>query len=82
MCDDHHTVDKGHGWLEQRQHWTISGPECIAYLNAQEGWRGLCSIGMIEAARRVGEQLSRERRYYILSLSGNAKAFGEAVRSH
>ena len=38
--------------------------------------------GMIEAARRVGEQLSRERRYYILSLSGNAKAFGEAVRSH
>ncbi len=37
---------------------------------------------MVEAQRRVGEQVSKERRYYITSLPGDARAFGAAVRSH
>ena len=37
---------------------------------------------MVEAQRRVGEQGSTERRYSILSLPGDARAFGAAVRSH
>ena len=43
---------------------------------------GLRSIGMAEAQRRIGEQVSTERRYYIMSLAGDAQAFGAAVRSH
>lgn len=34
--DSHQTVDKGHGRLERRRYWTISDPDCIAYLNAKE----------------------------------------------
>jgi predicted transposase YbfD/YdcC len=76
------TQDSGHGRLERRQYWTIADPEVIAYLNAKEAWAGLRSVGMVEAERQVGEQVSRERRYYLTSLPGNAQAFGEAVRSH
>ncbi len=80
--DTHQTVDKGHGRLERRQYWTISDPECIAYLNAKDRWPGLRSVGMVEAERKIGEQVSKERRYYITSLAGSAQGFGRAVRSH
>ena len=82
LHDSHITQDSGHGRLERRQYWTIADPEVIAYLNAKEAWAGLRSVGMVEAERQVGEQVSRERRYYLTSLPGNAQAFGEAVRSH
>jgi len=68
--------------VEQRQYWTIADPEVIAYLNANQVWSGLRSVGMVEAERQVGEQVTRERRYYIMSLAGNAQAFGGAVRTH
>lgn len=80
--DVYQTVGKGHGRLELRQYWTIADPDRIAYLNANEQWPGLASIGMVEAERRVGDQVTKEHRYYIMSLAGNAQAFGEAVRSH
>lgn len=80
--DTHQQVEKGHGRLERRQYWTISGPACIAYLNAKQAWTGLRSIGMVEAQRTVGEQVSTERSYYLTSLPGEACAFGAAVRSH
>jgi DDE family transposase len=68
--------------VERRQYWTIADPEVIAYLNATEAWSGLRSVGMVEAERRVGEQVTCERRYYVTSLPGDAQAFGNAVRSH
>jgi predicted transposase YbfD/YdcC len=80
--DTHHSVGKGHGRLEHRQYWTISDPACIAYLKAKQAWMGLRSIGMVEAKRTVGEQVSTERRSYLTSLPGEARAFGAAVRNH
>lgn len=80
--DTYQRVEKGHGRLERRQYWTISDPACMAYLNAKQAWTGLRSIGMVEAQRTVGEQVSTERRYYLTSLPGEARAFGAAVRSH
>ncbi len=82
LQDYHPTQETGHGRVERRQYWTIADPEVIAYLNAKEAWTGLRSVGMVEAERKVGEQVSRERRYYLTSLPGNAQAFGDAVRSH
>lgn len=80
--DMYHSVDKAHGRLEHRHYWTITDPTCIAYLNAKERWPGLRSVGMVEAERHIGAQVSKERRYYLLSLSGDARTFGAAVRSH
>lgn len=80
--DTHQTVDKAHGRLEYRHYWTIADPTCLTYLNAKEKWAGLQSVGMVEAERHLGQQVSKERRYYLMSLPGDARAFGAAVRSH
>ena len=36
----------------------------------------------MEAQRWVGEELSREGRYYLSSLSGDAQELGQAIRGH
>jgi predicted transposase YbfD/YdcC len=83
LAYDHHTtVEKGHGRIETRRCWTISEPEHIAYLNEQGGWAGLRSIGMVDAERTIGEATSREARYFISSLAGEARQVGQAVRAH
>ena len=76
------TIDKNHGRLEIRRHWTISEPECISFIDPTGKWRGLYSIGMVEAQRFVADKSSSEIRYYISSLEGDASQFGLAVRSH
>jgi predicted transposase YbfD/YdcC len=80
--DRHETIEKGHGRLEVRRYWTISEPEYLAYLTAQGRWPGLHSIGMVEVERTIGELTTRETRYYISSLAGEAQQFGQAVRGH
>jgi predicted transposase YbfD/YdcC len=80
--DYHKTVDKNHGRIEIRQHWTISEPDWLEYLNPKEAWADLQSIGMVQAERRVGDEATCETRYYITSLSGKATEFAYAVRAH
>jgi len=79
---DHETLNGGHGRIERRRYSTIWDPEHIAYLDPEGEWAGLRSIGMVEAERRVGEKVTRERRYYLSSLPGQAQEFAEAVRGH
>ena len=80
--DYHRTVDGDHGRVEIREYWIISDPEFIGYLDPEGEWKGLQSIGMVKAERRLEGKTSFENRYYITSLSGNAMQFGRAVRSH
>lgn len=80
--DFYETVNKGHGRLEVRRHWTISEAEYVQYLNTKERRAGLRSIGMVEAKRHVGGTVTRETRYYIASLNGDAQRFSAAVRGH
>ena len=80
--DFHQTIDKGHGRLEIRRHWTISESEFITFLDPNTKWAGLRSIGMVEAQRIIGDQTTTETRYYISSLTGDAAEFAYAVRSH
>ena len=76
------TVEQDHGRLERRRYWTIREPETIAHLDRGDAWAGLRAIGMVERERRVGEALTVETRYYLLSGTGDAAAFGHAIRSH
>lgn len=80
--DFHQSVEKNHGRLEKRRYWTISEPEFIEYLDPTGKWVGLRSIGMVEAQRQIGQQISTEVRYYISSLAGDATQLADAVRSH
>lgn len=75
------TVNKGHGRLEIRKHWIIDDPKYIAYLNPKGAWKGLRSIGMVQSERRIGEHVTQETRYYLLSFVRKGETFARAVRA-
>jgi predicted transposase YbfD/YdcC len=76
------TVDKGHGRIEQRRCWALGGPEYLAYLDPTSAWAGLQSVALIESERRIGDQVTREDRYYLSSLPPDAAVLGRAIRAH
>ena len=76
------TVDRDHGRLEIRRHWTLRDPHLLAYLDPAGTWVGLRAIGLVEAERHVGDTVTVEQRHYLLSGDGDAATFGRAVRSH
>ena len=80
--DYQRTVEKNHGRIEVRQVWTVEDPTLIAYLDSAGAWPQLRSVAMVVAERRIGAASSRETRYYLSSLPGDAATVGAAVRSH
>jgi len=64
----HETVEKGHGRIERRRYYLVDDPLYMRYLDQQEKWPGLCSVGMVEAEREVDGVVSKERRYYLCSI--------------
>ena len=80
--DHWQAVEKGHGRVETRRHWTIRDPALLAYLNQGGAWAGLRAVGLVERERRVGETVTVEARHYLLSGAGDAAAFAGAVRRH
>ena len=77
--DYYETKDSNHGRIEYRRHWITNEIEQIYKANE---WEGLKSIGMVESERHANGKITKERRYYILSLDNKAKRFSEAVRAH
>lgn len=80
--DHYETVEKGHGRIERRRCWVFDDPDYLDWLDPDDAWPGLRSVGLVEAERRVGETVSRETRLYLSSLIGDAEVFGKAVRGH
>lgn len=76
------TVTKNHGRIETRDCWTISDPRFVGDLRQGRKWKSLRSVVQVTLERRLGEQVTVETRYYISSLSGQAKQIQHAVRSH
>lgn len=77
--DYYETFDCDHGRLDRRKYWITSD---IQWLEGKEQWVGLKSIGMSITESTSGELTTREARFYISSLAGDAKRFGNSVRSH
>jgi predicted transposase YbfD/YdcC len=79
-CDFHQTVDGDHGRIETRRCWCTAD---VAWFADRDQWKGLASFGMVEAKRETKGKVSRERRYFISSLSGDdAAQFLQATRDH
>ncbi|GAC1467564.1 MAG: ISAs1-like element ISSod22 family transposase [Ktedonobacteraceae bacterium] len=74
-------VEKCHGRLEIREYWTIRDSEILQHLDPENKWDGLRGIGMVRAERHIGQEMSRETRYFLLSFSA-VNTFAYAVRSH
>lgn len=74
------TTDHQHGRIEVRRYYATS--DCD-WLRKKDEWRGLRSIVMVERERMIlGEETSRERKYYISSLEADARQLGRSIRSH
>lgn len=78
----HRTVNGGHGRVEVRECWVISGAESLDFLRGASNWSGLTTIALVRAQRQVGQERSEETRYYISSLPNDAQRILHAVRSH
>jgi predicted transposase YbfD/YdcC len=81
-CDYDKTVDKDHGRIETRRCWTTSDPEYLRYIASFADWKGLQSIAVIQAERRIGQEKTVKRRYFISSLESNAKLLLHAARTY
>ncbi len=75
----HETEEAGHGREETRWYWMT---ETLPWPLRRIQWKGLRSMGVVEASRTVGEKYTVERRYYISSLPADAQQLAEAVRGH
>jgi len=80
--DYHRTVNGGHGRIETRECWTISGEENLLFLRSYDYWKGLQTMAMVKRQRRIEDKVTSETQYYISSLPKEAKRMLQAVRSH
>lgn len=72
-------LDKGHGRIERRECITINN---LDWLLEAENWPGIQSIVKITATVLKEGKETREDRYYISSLKGEASQINRAVRKH
>ena len=77
--DVYETQEQGHGRQEIRRYWVMGNTE---YLIGAENWAKLRTIGCVEFQRQVGNKMTCERRYYLLSLPLDATRFADSVRGH
>lgn len=73
-----HTIDKGHGRTESRDYYLATDTSWMLY---KEGWTALNSVGAVVSTVRNGKNVTKERRYYISSLT-KGEEFAKAVRAH
>jgi predicted transposase YbfD/YdcC len=73
------TVDGGHGRIETRRYTTVAH---VDWFEDKHQWAKLTSFGMVESEREIDGKVTRETRYYISSLPGDAERFGAAARGH
>jgi predicted transposase YbfD/YdcC len=74
------TTDHGHARIAVRQHWTVTDPELVAYLNPRDDWPGLASVGKVIRERRLPEQTQREVSYYLSTLAGEVTTCTHVIR--
>jgi predicted transposase YbfD/YdcC len=77
--DFYRTITKDHGRTEIRRYWTMPVTELLF---DPDQWVGLQSLGLVESVRKIGNQTTTSKRYYLNSFSSNAQLFQNAVRSH
>ncbi len=76
------TTNKGHGRIEIRECWVIERLDYLEALRTADAWSELRSLIMVKAERRVGGEISVERRYFISSRPDSAERLLAIIRSH
>lgn len=76
------SVNKGHGRIEVRDCWAISGEESLQFLRGYADWPRLQTIVRIDSQRRIGDKVAHETRFFISSLANDAHHLLHVKRSH
>jgi predicted transposase YbfD/YdcC len=76
------TVDKDHGRIETRTCVVSDDPAVLTWLDLAGAWARLRSLAMVTAERRIGDAVSRETRYSLSSLPGDAARLATSVCGH
>ena len=82
-CSHHlQPMQRGHGRLEQREHWVTTVPQHLK--RATAAWDGLQTLAMVRRQRQIDGETSTEDSYYIssLPLDAGAQVIAHAVRRH
>jgi predicted transposase YbfD/YdcC len=78
----HRTTNGGHGRVEIRQCWGISGAESLAFLRGEAKWPRLKTIVMMQFERRIKRKITRQTHYFITSMANDAQIILAAKRDH
>ena len=73
------TVEKARGGIEKREYWQTDN---VSWLARKKEWAGLKSIAMTRNTITKNGVETSETRYYISSLSLDAKEIARAIRGH
>lgn len=76
------TVNNGHGRVETRQCWAVSGQETLRFLRDWQVWPKLQTLVRIDSERRLGDTVERQTRFYIASLPNDAAHLLHVKREH
>ena len=79
IVDQYEAHDKGHGRIEHRLCYVT---DHLNWLEQRVEWCDLKTIAMVESHVTVDDKKTTEQRYFISSLSPNAKELAQAIRSH
>jgi len=77
--DFHQTIGKNHGRVETRRYWQSTD---LNWFQDKPLWKGLQSIGMVEAIRTIKGKSSIERRFFLSSLPLDAEKLAKSIRGH
>jgi predicted transposase YbfD/YdcC len=75
----HQTVDADHGRIETRNYTVIHD---VGWLQERHKWPGLKGVLTVESQREFDGKIERETRFYITSLTLEARLSGPMIRDH
>lgn len=78
----HVSRDYEHGRTEVRRCYVSPEVEWLTGRDTDGDWEGLASLVMLQTERTTKGRTTYQRRFYITSLSENARRITEAVRAH
>jgi predicted transposase YbfD/YdcC len=79
MVSAHQTIDADHGRIETRKYTAIHN---VGWLQERHQWPGLKGVLIVESQREFDGRIERETRFYITSLTLEARLSGPMIRDH
>ena len=78
----HREVSSGHGRIEIRQIWTFSPHDYAQYFRTLDQWMPIQTLSMVRSERRLNDKIEQDTRYFISTLTADAREQLRYIRRH